>query len=65
MKNNDFVKVMYFDLKNIDSLLNKNIKIIHLIRDCEEVAISCLKARKTGVYHLWSSKKKRRIKKNY
>jgi len=57
MKNNDFVKVMYNQTK-IDSILNKNIKIIHLVRDCEEVAISSLKAQKTGIYHLKNSKDK-------
>lgn len=57
MKNNDFVKVMYNQI-NIDSLLNKNIKIIHLIRDCEEVAKSSLTAQITNIYHITNNKDK-------
>ena len=64
MKNNDFVKVMYNHI-NIDSLLNKNIKIIHLIRDAGEVALSQLKAQKTGIYHITDNKKKDYYEKNY
>lgn len=63
MKNNDFVKVMYNQI-NIDSLLNKNIKIIHLVRDCEEVAKSCLTAQKTNIYHIKNNKDKDDYDKN-
>lgn len=52
MINNDFLKVMYNQI-NINSLLDKKIKIIHLIRDSNEVALSDYKARKTGIYHYY------------
>lgn len=55
MINNDFIKVMYNQI-NINSLLDKKIKIIHLIRDSKEVAISAYKAQETGIYHYYEKK---------